>query len=47
MFRMKVVFQIMRKIIGPEGGKATRGWRKMGEELHNFYSSPNNIRVIK
>jgi hypothetical protein len=26
----------------------TRGWRKLhNEELHNFYSSPNIIRIIK
>jgi hypothetical protein len=28
--------------------EVTRGWRKLhNEELHNFYSSPSIIRVIK
>jgi hypothetical protein len=38
----------LRRIFGPNRDKVTRGWRKMhNEELHNLYSSPNIIRMIK
>jgi hypothetical protein len=33
---------------GPKRDEATGGWRKLHiENLHNFYSSPNIIRMIK
>jgi hypothetical protein len=33
---------------GPKKDKVTGGWRKLhNEELHNLYSSPNIIRIIK
>jgi hypothetical protein len=36
------------RIFGPKRGEATGGWRKLRNEVfHNFYSSPNIIRVIK
>jgi hypothetical protein len=37
-----------RKIFGPERAEVTGGCRKLhNEELHNLYSSPNIIRMIK
>jgi hypothetical protein len=36
------------EIFGPEREEMTGEWRKLhNEELHNFYSSPNIMRVIK
>jgi hypothetical protein len=36
------------KIFEPKRNEVTGGWRKLhNEELHNFYSSPNIIRMIK
>jgi hypothetical protein len=35
-------------MFGPERDEETRGWRKLhNEELHNLYSSPSMIRIIK
>jgi hypothetical protein len=40
--------RVLRRIFGPKRDEVTRGWRKLhNEELHNFYSSPNIIRMIK
>jgi hypothetical protein len=37
-----------RKILGPKRKPVTGDWRKLhNEELHNLYSSPNIITVIK
>jgi hypothetical protein len=34
--------------LGPKHEEVRRGWRKLrNEELHNFYSSPDNIGVFK
>jgi hypothetical protein len=34
--------------VGPKRDEVTVDWRKLlNEELHNFYSSPNIIRMIK
>jgi hypothetical protein len=34
--------------VGPKRDEVTRGWRKLqNEELHNLYSSPSIIRMIK
>jgi hypothetical protein len=36
------------RIFGPKRDEETGGWRKMhNEELHNLYSSPSIIRVVK
>jgi hypothetical protein len=38
----------LRRIFGPERDEVTGGWRKLhNEELHNLYSSPSIIRMIK
>jgi hypothetical protein len=37
-----------RRIFGPKRDEVTEGWRKPhNEELHNLYSSPSIIRMIK
>jgi hypothetical protein len=39
--------RVLRKIFGPKRDEET-GWRKLhNEELHNLYSSPSVIRMIK
>jgi hypothetical protein len=36
------------RIFGPKRDGVTGSWRKLhNEELHNLYSSPNIIRIIK
>jgi hypothetical protein len=38
----------LRRIFGPKKDGVTEGWRKLyNEELHNLYSSPTIIRIIK
>jgi PAS domain-containing protein len=38
----------LRRIFGPKRDEVTGVWRKLYiEELHNLYSSPNIIRMIK
>jgi hypothetical protein len=38
----------LRRIFGPKGVEVTGGWRKLHkEELHNLFSSPSIIRMIK
>jgi hypothetical protein len=40
--------RVLRIIFGPKRDEVTGDWRKLhNEELHNLYSSPNIIRVIK
>jgi hypothetical protein len=40
--------RVLRRIFGPKRDGVTRGWRKLyNEELHNLYSSPSIIRIIK
>jgi hypothetical protein len=40
--------RVLRKIFGPKRDEVTGGWRKLhNEELHNLYSSPSMIRMIK
>jgi hypothetical protein len=40
--------RVLRRIFGPKRDEVTGGWRKLhNEELHNFYSSPCIIRMIK
>jgi hypothetical protein len=39
---------VLRGIFGPKGDEGAGGWRKLhNEELHNMYSSPSIIRMIK
>jgi hypothetical protein len=39
---------VLRRIFGPKRDEVTEGWRKLhNEELHNLYSSPSIIRMIK
>jgi hypothetical protein len=40
--------RVLRRIFGPKRDEVTGGWRKLhDEELHNMYSSPSIIRMIK
>jgi hypothetical protein len=40
--------RVLRRIFGPKRDGVTRGCRKLhNEELHNLYSSPSIIRIIK
>jgi hypothetical protein len=40
--------RVLRRIFGPRRDEVTADWRKLhNEELHNLYSSPNIIRMIK
>jgi hypothetical protein len=39
---------VLRTIFGPKRDEVTGGWRKLhNEELHNLYSFPSIIRMIK
>ena len=39
---------VLRRIFGPRKGEVTGEWKRLhNEELNNFYSSPNIVRVIK
>jgi hypothetical protein len=40
--------RVLRRIFGPKWDEVIGGWRKLhNEELHNLYSSPSIIRMIK
>jgi hypothetical protein len=40
--------RVLWRILGPKRDEVTGGWKKLhNEELHNVYSSPNMIRMIK
>jgi hypothetical protein len=40
--------RVLRRIFGPKRDGETGGWIKLhNEELHNLYSSPSIIRIIK
>jgi hypothetical protein len=40
--------RVLRRIFGPKRNGVMGGWRKLhNEELHNLYSSPSKIRIIK
>jgi hypothetical protein len=40
--------RVLRRRVGPKRDEVTVGWRKLhNEELHNLYSSPSIIRMIK
>jgi hypothetical protein len=45
-----VVFKnrVLRRIFGPKRNEMTGEWRKLhNEELHDLYSSPSIIRIMK
>jgi len=40
--------RVLRRIFGPKRDEVTGEWRKLhNEELHNLYSSPDIIRLVK
>jgi hypothetical protein len=40
--------RMLRRIFGPKREEVAEGWRKLhNEELHNLYSSPSIITIIK
>jgi hypothetical protein len=40
--------KVLRGIFGPKRDEVIGGWRKKhNEDLHNVYSSPNVIKIIK
>jgi hypothetical protein len=40
--------RMLRRMFGPKRDVVTGGWRKLyEEEVHNLYSSPSVIRIIK
>jgi hypothetical protein len=40
--------RVLSRILGPKRDEVIASWRKLhNEELHNFYSSPGIIRIIK
>jgi hypothetical protein len=46
--RLRVFENRVLRIFGPKRDEETGDWRKLhNEELHNLYSSPSIIRVIK
>jgi hypothetical protein len=42
------VNRVLTSVFGPKRDEVTGGWRELhNEELHNLYSSPSIIRIIK
>jgi hypothetical protein len=40
--------KVLRRIFGPKRDEGTREWRKLhNKELHDLYSSPSIIRIMK
>jgi hypothetical protein len=40
--------RVLRRIFGPKRDEVIGEWKKIhNEELHDLYSSPDNVRVIK
>jgi hypothetical protein len=39
--------RMLRRIFGPRREEVTGGCRKLHNEIHSVYSTPNIIRVIK
>jgi hypothetical protein len=47
-FWLHIYGLLLRRIFGPKRDGVTGEWRKMHkEELHNLYSSPSIIKIIK
>jgi hypothetical protein len=43
-----MITRVLRRIFGPKRDEVGEGWRKLhNQELHNLYSSPSIIRIIK
>jgi hypothetical protein len=39
---------VLRRIFGPKRNEVSGGWKNLhNEELHDLYSSPSIIRIIK
>jgi hypothetical protein len=48
VWKMRVFENRVLRIFRPKRDEETGGWRKLhNEELHNLYSSPSIIRMIK
>jgi hypothetical protein len=49
VYRLRVYEnRVLRRIFGAKRNEIIGGWRKLhNEELHNFYSSPSIIRIMK
>jgi hypothetical protein len=46
--RLRVFENRVLRILRPKRDEVTGGWRKLHiEELHNLYSSPSIIRILK
>jgi hypothetical protein len=40
--------RVLRRVFGHKREKVEGNWRRQhNEELHNFYASPSNTRVVK
>jgi len=41
-------YRLLKRIFGPKREEVAGGWRRLhDEELHNFYTSPNAVRMKK
>jgi hypothetical protein len=48
LYKCTVRLRVLRRIFGPKRDEVTCEWRKLhNEELHDLYSSPSIIRIIK
>jgi hypothetical protein len=39
--------RVLRRIFGPKRDEVTGEWRKLHNEIHDLYSSPSIIKIIK
>jgi hypothetical protein len=39
--------RVLRRIFGHKREDVVRGWRRLHNELHNLYASPNIVKVIE
>jgi hypothetical protein len=45
---VKLENRVLRRIFAPRRNEVTGEWRKLhNEELHDFYSSPSMLRIMK